>query len=468
MYDVTHGRVSERHVSAGPIPLLPFFDRLRITLGVLLPTMAKGILARRPRIMGLAERLDVDRRAIRILQKVRDKHGDGPVIIRTINRRHAVILSKEHLARVLAEAPVPFTPASDEKTGALGHFEPHVSLISHGTDRAVRRRFNDEVLESNCPNHRLGARFAEVAAEEARALLAYAGPTITWDEFSAAWDRAVRRIVLGDAARDDTRLTELLVDLRQDGNWSSLRPRNKRKFEAFRTRLDWHIARAEPGSLAAALAKSPKSALTAPCSQATHWLFAFDAGGTATYSAMALLGTHADLRERAVREATSSADLRPGADAIAFPFLRSCVLEALRLWPTTMIVHRETTEQTAWATGTIPAGTSVVIFAPFFHRNDRDNPNADRFAPDIWMSDPGGTNMPFIPFSAGPGLCPGRHIVLLAGSAMLAAMLAARDIRLVDDTRLAPEAQLPGTLDHFSLEIDIGTSRTIAPAVAHA
>lgn len=463
VYEADAARDTSQRIEA-----IRFLDRIGITLGVLLPTVAKGILLRRPSMMALTARFDIDRRAIRRLQKIRDKYGDGPLLLRILHRKHALILSEAHLARVLADAPTPFTPASDEKTSALGHFEPHVSLISHGQDRTTRRRFNDEVLESQCPNHAFAARFAEVAAEEARALLAYAGPTLTWEEFSPAWDRIVRRVVLGDAARDDTHLSDLLVDLRKDGNWASLRPRNTRKYEAWMRRLDRHIARAEPGSLAAALAKAPKSEATAPCSQATHWIFAFDAGAIAAFSTLALLAAHRDLCARAVREAEATREdaesTQPGPDRMAYPFLRACLLESLRLWPTTMIVHRKSTEETTWDNGVLPAGLSVLLFAPYFQRNDRTNPNAHKFAPDIWMDAPGRTRLPFIPFSAGPGVCPGRHIVLLSGSAMLAAILAEREVKPVGEPVLSPVVDLPGTLDHFALEIDIATPRAADPA----
>jgi hypothetical protein len=85
------------------------------------------------------------------------------------------------------------------------------------------------------------------------------------------------------------------------------------------------------------------------------------------------------------------------------------------------------------------------------------------------MDGPGRTKLPFIPFSAGPGVCPGRHIVLLAGSAMLAAILKAREVRLAGGHPLTPGADLPGSLNHFALEIDVATPRAgVQPAPEEA
>lgn len=446
------------------VETLAYFDKLAVIVEVLLPTLAKGTVLRRPTMMALTAWLDMDARAVRRLQKIRDKYGNGPLRLSIFGRKHALILSKDDLGRVLSDAPAPFTPASDEKSATLRHFEPHVSLLSHGEDRVKRRRLNDEALESTCPNHTFAARFEKIAEEEANALLAYAGPTLTWEEFSPAWDRIVRRIVLGDAARDDTRLTDLLKELRGAGNWASLRGRKKRVFSAYMERLERHLSRAEPGSLAAALANAPKSDASAPLNQATHWIFAFDAGAIATFSTLALLSTHPEQKERALREAAALGQRPADPARPSHPFLRACLLEALRLWPTTMIVHRKSTEETTWENGVLPAEISVLLFAPYFHRDDRTLPHANGFAPDIWKDDPGRPRLPLIPFSAGPGVCPGRHVVLLAGSATLAALLKDRDIAHAEGQPLGPHADLPGTLNHFALEIGFSPRPATPPA----
>src|SRR5690606_31988282 len=104
------------------------------------------------------------------------------------------------------------------------------------------------------------------------------------------------------------------------------------------------------------------------------------------------------------------------------PYLRACVLESLRLWPTTPLVLRDTVADTTWETGTLPAGTGMVIFAPFFHRDDERLPYAHRFAPEVWLGEDhaGGAiplgDWPLIPFSRGPAICPARNLVLLLGT----------------------------------------------------
>lgn len=59
---------------------------LRETLGVIadviVPTLAKGVIIRHPKMVVLAEWLGLDRRAVRRMQRLRNKYGDGPLLLR--------------------------------------------------------------------------------------------------------------------------------------------------------------------------------------------------------------------------------------------------------------------------------------------------------------------------------------------------------------------------------------------------
>src|SRR4051812_12893853 len=48
---------------------------------VIAPTLAKGVIIRRPGMVALAARLDLDRRAIRRMQSLRDKYRVGPLLL---------------------------------------------------------------------------------------------------------------------------------------------------------------------------------------------------------------------------------------------------------------------------------------------------------------------------------------------------------------------------------------------------
>jgi cytochrome P450 len=361
----------------------------------------------------------------------------------------ALILAPDHVRRVLDHSPEPFASASTEKRSVVSHFAPRNVLISHGAERTERRRFNEAVLDANCPRHRLADRFLAVVAEEAERLLADARSRgeLDWDAFIVAWYRAARRVICGDAAGYDRALTDLLARLRADANWAFLRPRRAGLRRRFYDRLNEHLARAEPGSLAALIAALPAAEATAPADQVAQWLFAFDAAGIATFRTLALLAAHPAQAERA-REEIGGHEALGRTD---LPYLRACVLESVRLWPTTPLIHRQSTRQTTWETGVLLTQTGIAILVPFFHRDDERLPYAHRFAPELWLADGAAEAWPLIPFSGGPGTCPGRNLVLLMGSTMLAALLADRQVRLRPPSRLDARRPLPGTLNHFAL-----------------
>ncbi|WP_198679397.1 cytochrome P450 [Thermomonospora amylolytica] len=426
-------------------------DTLRIGALVLGPTVARGVLARRPRVVRLAEAADADRRAGRLLQRMRAKYGPGPLMLRFPVRRLALVLSSDDVGRVLAGSPEPFALASLEKRKALGRFQPHGVLISTGADRAERRAFNEAVLDTPQPVHRYGETICAKAREEAELLREQIGRTgeLDWDRFRVAWWRVIRRVVLGDAARDDHEIGDLLTTLRMNANWSYARPPRRRVRRRFAERLRHYLAEAEPGSLAELVARTPRNDRTEPADQVPQWLFAFEPAGMAAYRALALLATHPEQARRA-REEVDGRDLERPQE---LPFLRACVQESVRLWPTTMAVLRDTTTETVWDGTRMPAGTGLLIHTPFLQRDEETLPYADTFAPWIWLDGTAQESWSDIPFSGGPGECPGRNLVLLTTSCFLAMLIQRHDFRLVSGQPLTYARPLPRTLEPFGLRL---------------
>jgi cytochrome P450 len=431
------------------LPTASVADTLAIVSEVIVPTIAKGPIIRRPTVVGMAERLNLDMRAVRRIQQVRDKYGEGPLMLRMPGRHQAVVLHPDHVHRILNETPEPFAAANTDKIAALSHFEPHVSLISHGSDRVERRRFNGTVLDEHLPVHRMGAHFVQVVEEEARALIDLVGNGyLTYDRFFRAWFRAVRRIVFGDSAREEVRITNAMERLRASANWAYFSPKNRRLRQRLFSLMKNAVERSEPNSLARVIMETPRTKNTKPLSQIPQWLFAFDPAGMATFRALALLSTHDQQRSQAGDEIGST-------DRAHLPYLRACVLESLRLWPTTPMVLRETTQDTGWEAGTMPAHTGILIFAPFFHRDDANLEYANRFAPEVWLETNQPNSWPLIPFSDGPGVCPGRNLVLLTASTMLSVLLE-REVRMDRPDRLDPSEPMPGVLDNYSVRFKLG------------
>lgn len=445
-------RVERQHTDT-LLPQASLVDSLAAFNEVLVPLAARGLILRRPRVVGLEAKLDADRRAVRLMQRLRRRYGSGPLRLRVPGRSMALILSTGDVRQVLESSPDPFATANREKRGALSHFQPHGVLISQGRERENRRSFNEAVLDTGMPVHHLADEFVSKVNDESQALLelVVTHELLTWSDFSPAYWRIVRRVVLGDAARDDHETTNVLSRLRADANWSYFKPRRKGLQQVFEQRVRAYVRRAEKGSLAALIAAMPTTGETQPESQVGHWLFAFDAAAMATYRALALLVTHPAAQARARQEIGDQQLIR----SHELPFLRASVLEAVRLWPTTPLVVRDTVSETTWNGGVCPAGTALLILSTFFHRDDQTLPYANRFEPAIWLDGRAHDNWSLIPFSAGPGACPGRNLVLLIASSVLAMLLANHQVRLTKPVGLNRRDKLPYTLNPFALRFDM-------------
>ena len=187
-----------------PVDLTPS-ETGRVLRDVLGPLVAEGAIVRRPRMTAWAERRQVDRTARRVLGGLRERYDGAPLVVRIGPRRLVLATRPEHVERVLGGSPEPYTPASREKRGALAHFQPDGVLISPPDERAVRRPYNETVLDMREPVHADGDPMVAAVEREVRELTetVLARGRLGWDTFSATWWRVVRTVVLGRGARDD-------------------------------------------------------------------------------------------------------------------------------------------------------------------------------------------------------------------------------------------------------------------------
>lgn len=434
---------------------------LRVLVDLGFAPVAAGVIARRRRVMGLLERGQADTRALTRMRRLRDEFDRGPVELDLGVRRVVVVTDPDDVGRVLAESPGPFHPANKEKLAALRQFQPHGVLISRGPVRERRRAVNEAALDTGSELHRLAEPFARVIAEEADDLIesALRDRYIDAARFTTAWFRIARRVTLGDAARDDHHITDDLWRLRSAANWSFAAPPHRRRRDRFIEQLYRYCDNPQPDSLAGAVVAASTDAAVDPIGQIPQWLFAFDAAGIALTRALALLATHPTELDRARSESVAPQSIQPR------PYLRACMLESIRLWPTTPTILRDTTEPVTWrddAPITQP-GTAVLIAAPVFHRDAELLPFADAFTPDIWVDGRAQSYPQLVPFSAGPAECPGRNLVLFTTSTLLAHLIEGVEFQLTGGSRLTPDKPLPMTLNNYGLEFVCRTETFVVP-----
>ncbi|WP_150244186.1 cytochrome P450 [Nocardiopsis quinghaiensis] len=432
-------------------------ETARLLTSVLLPNVARGVILRRPLMTRLVTGLDADRRAVAALREMRERHGDDPLPLRLAGRQAALVLSAEDVRRLLRETPEPFSPDGREKRGALSHFQPHGVLISDHANRPRRRAANEAALAPGQAIHPDGDTLAAQADEEALtlALALREGGDLDWWRFTQSFNAMARRMVFGAFAADDHRTTELLYALRARANWTYTAPVRHGTRAEFLDRTRANVERAEPGSLAWRLtaggsAGDGHDTDLRPEDQAAHWLFAFDAAAIVAFRSLALL-TSLSPGAYAARE---EIDTREGLD---LPLLRATVRESARLWPTTLMVIRESTRETTWREEVFEAGTAFLIVSSYFHRDSSRLPYADAFDPGIWLDGRAEDEPGILPFSYGPAGCAGVDMVPLAVSLFLRALLRGRNPARADAAGPLPATGLPASLNHFALRFSLST-----------
>jgi cytochrome P450 len=438
------------------LPSASLLENVQLNETVIVPNAVQGLFRRRPGRVAIANRLGVDGRAVRFMQGLRKRHGRGPLWVRVMTERALLVLETDDIRRVLSGSPHPFASDPPAKRKGMGSFQPDALTLSRGDLWQDRRRFTEAVLDTPRPVHRLADRFVEVAIAETVELLEEiesGGQTeLGYDEFHRGMRRIVRRVVLGNSARDDEELSDLLAELMSRAN--GLPSDRSEKLEPFMNRIHAYAATAEPGTLVGLFAKAPSSPDTRIDGQVPHWLFAFwDTLTANALRALALITSHHDQRATLETELSAAAegDRLADGDVIAgLSFMRACLQEAMRLWPTTPLLSRVTLVDLTWDGAVVPAGTQVLIFNTFHHRDSERLDYADRFAPEAWLEGHAGESWSFNHFSHGPQGCPGTNLALLVGSAVLAELLTRRRPQLLEPA-LDPGRPLPPMLDVFRL-----------------
>lgn len=428
------------------LPAVSLLDDLCFNALVTLPNALQGLFRKRAPLVCAATRLDVDRWAIGLVGGIRARTGPGPVWVHAVTERSLLVLDRDDVRRVLEGSPEPFAPDPGTKRRGMSHFQPDALTLSRGALWRNRRRFTEAVLDTGRAHHRLAERFAAVARAEIATLLDASRGSLRWDGWHAASRRVARRVVLGDGAADDEHVTDLLAELMDEAN--GLPSRRSERLDALMARLTRYVDAAEPGSLCGLLAGAPSDDETDVAGQLPHWLFALaDTLPINTFRALALLACHPAQRAAAIDEVAAGGDLR---------YVEGCLQEAARLWPTTPLLARQTLVDVDWSGATVPAGTQVLIFNTFNHRDRDTHGSADRFGPEAWTDGGAAGDWSLNHFSGGPQACPGEGVALGVGAAALAGALSAGDVALRSPS-LDPRQPLPHMLDHFRIRVEVAS-----------
>lgn len=156
---------------------------------------------------------------------------------------------------------------------------------------------------------------------------------------------------------------------------------------------------------------------------AIFFLAGHETSASALAWALYLLATHPDAQDRAAAEGASLGPVPEFGDLGKLAFTRDVFREALRLYPPVPMMVRTARCPVTLRRRPAPKGAQIVISPWHLHRHDRFWRDPDAFDPARWAEKP---RAPFVPFSAGPRVCPGAGFAMIEGPLLLAILL--RDI----------------------------------------
>jgi cytochrome P450 len=439
---------SEPHAGGSALPEVSLADSTKVVVAAFLPAVARGLFKPRRGVSKRLTAIDADRRTVEVLGEIKKRHpGQGA---RLLGGRMVVLWGADAIREVLDNSATTYASDAGAKGKGMRHFQPDALTISRGEEWEDRRAFNESVLATSDRVHPWGDRFVAIVADEVDRLRI--SGRIEWPHFEQLFDRIALRMIFGDRARDDQRLTELLSQLMAEANrLVGTSDGDSDKLHELHGRMEWHLRDPEPGSLVARFASAPQTDRTRVVHQIPHWVFATrDTLSANVARALAAIVADPKVEERA-REEIDGKDLGDEAAIDGLRYLEGCLAEAMRLWPSTPLLARETTERTTLAGETIDEGTQVMIVNTFNHRDPESVADADLLKPERWES--GARDYRFNHLSNGTQDCPGGPLVQLLGKAALAQLLDRWDLTL-EEPRLEAGEPLPHMLDFFSIRLE--------------
>ena len=396
-------------------------DGVRFTAQIGVPQVVLGLFKKRPLPVKVASLAHADAQGFHLVKGLVERHGPGPFLIRVATDQALLLHAPEDIEFVLGGSPDPFASDPDTKRKGMSAFQPDALTISRGDEWRNRRAFAESVLATGQPLHPLAPTFLAIVREAVGVLTAL--ESVTWRDLNESFQRITRRVVFGDRAAGDFELSERLGRLMAAGNSTPGKPADG--YDEFLASIQAYVDDPDPHSLTGLFADAPHDASTNVAGQAIHWLFAM--GDTLALNLMrtlALLATHPEQLHE-VRAELARIDIERADDVAGLDYTAGCILEAMRLWPSTALFGRVTTQDVTFPGGEVlPADTQVLIYNVFNHRDPARVPYADDFSPGEWVSGDAAQSWQFNFFSHGPQGCPGAGLSVFLGQAFLARLLA--------------------------------------------
>jgi len=177
---------------------------------------------------------------------------------------------------------------------------------------------------------------------------------------------------------------------------------------------------------------------------AIFFLAGHETSASALAWALYLLAIYPDAQRRVALEAEAFCERPDFGNLSKLTCTRNVFREALRLYPPVPMMVRETQKVEHFRDRVLPKGSQIVVSPWHLHRHERLWDRPDVFDPDRYETEPGMQCMreAFIPFSAGPRVCPGAGFAMLEGPLMLALLVGKFNFEAIESKTPVPTAHL--------------------------
>jgi cytochrome P450 len=421
-------------------------DTLRFNLRYVVPNILQGLFIRRPRWVALFARLNRGFVSAGLGPRLRELYGGKAARMRFLSKPALLLFDGEAIQRVLDNSPDTYGPPVAKCRG-MAHFQPAAVTVSTGVDWQRRRAFNMAALGDPYADMELAAIVHAVCTEEGAALGAKA--ELRWADFAHTSQRIMLRVVFGRADEDHRTAHEMLRALMSRANWLIVRP-SVRRLKAFQARLQGLIASAAPGTLAFRARTLSNAARIPIADQITHWMFAMsDTLSENLARAAGVIHAIPRSRDLARQEVQNVNLLNPTAPSL-LKYIRACLEETMRLWPSTPFIVREALHTDTICGHRITPGDQLVIPNVLNHVDPRAVARALEWYPERWLEHPPPSN--FYHLSGGAQSCAGAAIARYVGTQVLAELVNASEFS-THKPRIVSAQRLPASYNPFAIRL---------------
>jgi cytochrome P450 len=178
---------------------------------------------------------------------------------------------------------------------------------------------------------------------------------------------------------------------------------------------------------------------------AIFFLAGHETSASALAWALLMLALHPHVQEAVAAEAAALGDAPDVADLGRLRLTRDVFREVLRLYPPVPMMVRETVRPERFRDRDLVRGSQVVLSPWHLHRHERLWDDPDSFDPGRWQRDETrrAAQEAYLPFSAGPRVCPGAGFAMIEGVLILALLARA--------FRFAPAGPAPVPVAHLTI-----------------